>query len=197
MGALVAVRPNAGSIAAKEPRRGQPQVSWPAMNEGCLGTCRRAGSRWRRVSASAGARYLKVRRHLALLGPRRRGEHARSTRGAPSARPNPPCARPSHPSRPTHGSRTFPPPCTAHAPPCTPRFHLTPFCPCVRGGSILPFYLDQGRGRRAEAARRRRRGPCGPGGRLGAQGGAKRVVSGAPRCLFGTSNAWCRARKNG
>ena len=36
---------------------------------------------------------------------------------------------------------------------------------------MLPFYLDQGRGRRAEAAQRLRGGPCGPGGRLGAQGG--------------------------
>ena len=51
----------------------------------------------------------------------------RSTRGAPPAPPTPPCACPSHPARPTHGSRTFPPPCTAHAPPCTPRLHLTPY----------------------------------------------------------------------
>ena len=103
----------------------------------------------------------------------------RSTRGAPSARPSHPCARPSHPAHPTHGSRTFPPPCTAHAPPCTPRFHLTPYCPRVRRSSILPFYLDQGRCRRAEAARRRRRGPCGPGGRLGARGGRGRARGGA------------------
>jgi len=37
---------------------------------------------------------------------------------------------------------------------------------------MLPFYLDQGRGRRAEVARRRRGGLRGLGGRLGAQGGA-------------------------
>ena len=36
---------------------------------------------------------------------------------------------------------------------------------------MLPFYLDQGRERRAEAAQRLRGGPCGPGGHLGAQGG--------------------------
>ena len=46
---------------------------------------------------------------------------------------------------------------------------------------MLPFYLDQGRGRRAEAAQRLRGGPCGPGGRLGAQGGRRGGRWGAPR----------------
>ena len=36
---------------------------------------------------------------------------------------------------------------------------------------MLPFYLDQGRGRRAEAAQRRRGGPCGRGGAWAPRGG--------------------------
>merc|ERR1712155_102020 len=67
-----------------------------------------------RAPASAGARNFRGRRHLHPLGPRRKGEPD-ETLGAPSARPSPPCARPSHPARLTHGPRTFPPPCTAHA----------------------------------------------------------------------------------
>ena len=100
------------------------------------------------------------------------GHADRDRREVRRARHPPPCARPSHPARPTHGSRTFPPPCTAHAPPCTPRFHLTPYCPRVRRSSISPFCLGQGRVRRAEAARRRWHGPCGPGARLCALGGS-------------------------
>ena len=130
-----------------------------------------ARSRWRRVPASAGARHFRGRRHLPLLGHRRRGKPSEIDARCAELPPHPPCARPSHPARPTHGSRTFPPLRTAHAPPCTPRLHLTPVCPRVRRSSILPFYLDQGRERCAEAARRRRRGPYGPGGRFGAQGG--------------------------
>ena len=101
---------------------------------------RAAGSRWRRAPASAGARNFRVRRHLPLLGPRRRGELAKINARCAERAPQPPPARPSHPAHPTHGSRTFPPPCTAHAPPpCTPRFHLTRVCPCVcAGGQSCP-----------------------------------------------------------
>ena len=132
-----------------------------------------AGSRWRRAPASAGARNFRGRRHLPLLGPRRRGELSEIDARCAEHALEPPLRAPHiHPARPTHGSRTFPPLCTTHAPPCTPRFHLTPFCPCLRRDSMLPFYLDQGRGRCAEAARQRRGGPSGQGGRLSAQGGS-------------------------
>ena len=81
-----------------------------------------------RVPASAGARYFRGRRHLPLLGLPRWGKQteldARCANPPPSP---PPCARPSHPSRPTHGSRTFPPP-------CTPRFDLTLLPLCCAGG---------------------------------------------------------------
>ena len=116
----------------------------------------------------------------ALKGPRSPSSSCSSTPGqagqdrcgcAARAPPPPPRAHPIYPTHPTHGSRTFPPLCTAHAPRCTLRLHLTPFCPRVRRSSILPSYLDQGRGWRADAARRRRRGPCGPGRRLGARMG--------------------------
>ena len=55
---------------------------------------------------------------------------------------------------------------------CIPHNHLTPICPRVRRSSISPFCLGQGRVRRAEAARRRWHGPCGPGARLCALGGS-------------------------
>ena len=67
--------------------------------------------RWRRVPASAGARHLKVRRHLLLRVLRRRASWTRSTPGAPLARPQPPCANRSHPAHPTRRFGTFPPPC--------------------------------------------------------------------------------------
>ena len=176
-------------------RAGSKSLAWAPLSQrhgafaqesrARLSLRRRYPRRYRRVRRSSGLLGAAGAGLQLLLGPGTSGVDVtilfsvldaeaswpRSTRGAPSARPSPPCASPSHPARPTHGSRTFPPPCTAHAPPCTPRFHLTPFCPCVRRSSILPFYLDQGRGRRAEATRRRRCGPCGPGGRLGAHGG--------------------------
>ena len=73
--------------------------------------------RWRRVPASAGARHLKVRRHLLLRVLRRRASWTRSTqdrrrvhRSRALPPPSPPCARPSHPARPTRRSHTFPPP---------------------------------------------------------------------------------------
>ena len=73
-----------------------------------------------------------------------KASRTRSTRGAPSARPSPPCARPSHPARLTHGSRTFPPPCTAHASlarrACTsPLYPLVPFCAQVLDAASLPM----------------------------------------------------------
>ena len=73
-----------------------------------------ARSRWRRVPASAGARHFRGRRHLPLLGHRRRGKPSEIDARCAELPPHPPCARPSHPARPTHGSRTFPPLCTAH-----------------------------------------------------------------------------------
>ena len=76
-----------------------------------------------------------------------------------------PCARTSQPTHPVHGSCTFPPPCTALAPlaclAVTP-YSLLPSCAQELNLALLP---DQGRGRRAEATQRRRRRPCGPGGR--------------------------------
>ena len=104
------------------------------------------------------------------MTPRRAGQDQRKVRRARA--PAPPCAP--QPPRPPN-ARIPHLPATLHRPraaalhtslPPHPRLPL-----CVRRRSILPFYLDQGRGRRAEAARRRRRRPCGPGGRLGAQGG--------------------------
>ena len=83
-----------------------------------------AWSRLRRAPASAGAQNFRGRRHLPLLGLRRRGEQAVIKARCAERPPPHPCARPSYPARPMHGSRTFPPP-------CTPRFNLTPFCPCV------------------------------------------------------------------
>ena len=56
--------------------------------------------RWRRVPASAGARHLKVRRHLLLRVLRRRASWTRSTPGAPLARPAPPLRAPQPPRAP-------------------------------------------------------------------------------------------------
>ena len=53
------------------------------------------------VPASAGARHLKVRRHLLLRVLRRRASWTRSTPGAPLARPAPPLRAP-QPPRPPH-----------------------------------------------------------------------------------------------
>ena len=186
-------------------RAGSKSLAWAPLSQrhgafaqesrARLSLRRRYPRRYRRVRRSSGLLGAAGAGLQLLLGPGTSGVDVtilfsvldaeaswpRSTRGAPSARPSPPCASPSHPARPTHGSRTFPPLRTAHAPPCTPRFHLTPFSPCVHRSSMLPFYLDQGRGRRAEAAQRLRGGPCGPGGRLGAQGGRGGGRWGAPR----------------
>ena len=120
-----------------------------------------------RVPASAGARYLRGRRHLPLLGHRRRDKQTKIDDGCASRAPHPPCTQDptSTPPAPTHRSRTFPPPCTAHAPPCMPRLHLTPFCPRARRSSSLPVHLTrvEGGAARSEAMRRRRGGPRGPG----------------------------------
>ena len=103
--------------------------------------------------------------------PRRAGQDECEVRRART--PPHPCARPSHPAQPTHGSRTFPPPCTAHAPPCTPRFHLTRFCPCVcAGGQSCPSTST-----RVEVGAPRRRdgggAPVRAGRPLGCPGGAR------------------------
>ena len=148
-----------------------------------------AGSRWRRAPASAGARNFRVRRHLPLLGPRRRGELAKINARCAERAPQPPPARPSHPAHPTHGSRTFPPPCTAHAPPCTPRFHLTRFCPCVcAGGQSCPSTstrVEVGAPRRRDgggAARAGREAAWVPrGGEVGRGGGRRGAPPPPPR----------------
>ena len=85
----------------------------------------------------------------------------------------------------TPTTRTDPAPSRSLAPPTRRLARVActspPLAPRVRRSSTLPFYLDQGRGRRAEAARRRRGGPCGLGARLGAQGVAWGGRGGAPR----------------
>ena len=72
-----------------------------------------------------------------------KASRTRSTRGAPSARPSPPCARPSHPARLTHGPRTFPPPCTAHASlarrACTSLLNPLPCCAQVLDAASPPM----------------------------------------------------------
>ena len=123
-----------------------PQGACPADHPACK--CVRRSS-WLLGAACAGLQLL--------LGPRTSGvdvtflflvcddgaSRPLSKQGAPNDPPHPhPCVRPSHPARPMHGSRTFPRPCTAHAPPCTPRFHLTPLCPSVRRSSML-LYLPR------------------------------------------------------
>ena len=103
--------------------------------------CFSAGSRWRRASASAGARNLKGQRHLALLGPRRRGEQAEINVRC-TERPPEPRLRAPHPPFTPH-ARIPHIPTALHA-----SLQPHPFLPlCVRRRSMLPFYLNQGRGR--------------------------------------------------
>ena len=93
--------------------------------------------------------------------------HPRSTLSAPPGHLPVSCVHPSHPSNPTHRSRTrLPPTHTVF----TPHGHLTPHRPCVRRRSEVPFDLDQGRVWRAKVALWRLPGPGGPGGCSGARG---------------------------
>ena len=52
--------------------------------------------------------------------------------------PPPPCARTSHPTCPTHGSRTFRPPCILPTRRLHPRIQPTPSAALVRRSSTLP-----------------------------------------------------------
>ena len=92
------------------------------------------------VPASAGARHLKVRRHLLLRVLRRRASWTRSTPGAPLARPQPPCARRSHPAHPTRRFGTFLPPCIPlrrlHA--SQPSYPHLPLCSQELNSVLLP-----------------------------------------------------------
>ena len=118
--------------------------------------------------------------------PRRAGQDQRKVRR--SRAPAPPCAP--QPPRPPN-ARIPHLPATLHRPRAALHTSLPPhpLLPlCVRRRSILPFYLDQGRGRRAEAARRRRRGPCAgreaawvPRGGEGAGGARRRHLQGGQR----------------
>ena len=119
-----------------------------------------------------------------------KASRTRSTRGAPSARPSPPCARPSHPARLTHGSRTFPPPCTAHASlarrACTsPLYPLVPFCAQV---------LDVALGPRP-GSREARRG--GAAAAAGSRGGAWAPVGEGDRAALGRAAAASKAAGSG
>ena len=81
--------------AGRLTRRGYPAIGTGASS-GLVGYW----GRWRRVPASAGARHLKVRRHLLLRVLRRRASWTRSTPGAPLARPAPPLRAPQPPRAP-------------------------------------------------------------------------------------------------
>ena len=84
-----------------------------------------AGSRWRRAPASAGARNFRVRRHLPLLGPRRRGELAKINARCAERAPQPPLRAPAAP--PTQ--RTDPAPSRHLAPPTRRLAHLASTSP--------------------------------------------------------------------
>ena len=91
----------------------------------------------------------------------------RLTRGAPSSPPHPPCARPSHPARPTHGSRTFPPLCTAHtslARLLAPQPLCALVCADAQFSPLTSTRVD------GDASRRRGGGGAARVGRAGAQG---------------------------
>ena len=99
-----------------------------------------------RVPASAGARYFRGRRHLPLLGLRHWVKQTElDARCAPPPPPSP--LRAPQPPFPPH-ARIPHLPAALHA-----SLQPHPLLPlCCAGRSMLPFYLHQGRGRRAEAA---------------------------------------------
>jgi len=122
---------------------------------------RRAGFQLLLGPGTSGGRH-----HLPLLGHRRRDMQAEIYDWCAARASHPACTDAIHPSRPTHRSRTLPPPCTAHryALPCMPRLQLTPFCPRARRSSNLPVHQT-----RVEGGAARRRGG----------GGAARVGRGS------------------
>ena len=89
------VGPCAFLSACAEPwaRRACRPSHAPATGTGASSGLVSYWGRWRRVPASAGARHLKVRRHLLLCLLRRRASWTRLTPGAPLARTAPPPAR--------------------------------------------------------------------------------------------------------
>ena len=124
-----------------------------------------------RVPASAGARYLRGRRHLPLLGHRRRDKQAKIDDGCASRAPHPPCTQDptSTPPAPTHRSRTFPPPCTAHAPALHASLAPDPLLPSCAQELEFACSPDKGRGWRSP-----QRGDAAAAGRPAWAGGAAR-----------------------
>ena len=154
-----------------------------------------AGSRWRRAPASAGARNFRVRRHLPLLGPRRRGELAKMNARCAERAPQPPLRAPATPPTP----RTDPAPSRHLAPPTRRLAHLASTSPafalvCAQEVNLAllprPGSRSARRGGATAAAPPVRAGrPLGcPGGARSGEGGGV----GARRCHLQGGQRWAR-----